>query len=108
MIPRNTATLAVPMVAIVIGVVAVNVLATILKASAMTHPKKKDVAENDAAPLDPVTEVGDTVDPEYVLHVESGNVVGVEVWPMTWMAARLKISEEDSMATFVRTDVPKC
>jgi hypothetical protein len=96
------------MVAIVIGVVAVKVLATILKPSGMIHPRKKDVDENDETPLGPATEVGATVDPEYVLHVESGNDVGDEVCPMTWIAARLKTSAEPSMATFVRTDVPMC
>ena len=61
--PRTTAVLAVPIDAIVIGVVAVRVFATILKTSAMIHPKKNDVDENDAAPLPATSAAAATVDP---------------------------------------------
>jgi hypothetical protein len=62
--PRTTAVLDVPIWATVVFVVDVSVLAAMRKISAIFHPKKNDVEDDDAAPPEDVTEVAETVVPE--------------------------------------------
>lgn len=79
--PRMRAVLAVPSVASVIVLVEVRLLAMSVKASAMCHPKKYEVAENDAAG----PEVVDEEDVEFVYESQtsSAKVVPCAVIPTT-------------------------